>query len=74
MLKELALITITVSNLGQVESSWQQNFGYEVVDRGQVSEEDKQRLRNALLEYCSQDTFAMVRLLDFLTATSSGGV
>jgi hypothetical protein len=39
MLKELALITITVSNLGQVESSWQQNFGYEVLDRGQVSEE-----------------------------------
>ncbi len=39
MLKELALITITVANLGQVESAWQDNFGYEVVDRGRVSEE-----------------------------------
>jgi len=39
MLKELALITITVSNLAQVQSAWQQEFDYEVVDRGKVSAE-----------------------------------
>lgn len=39
MLKELTLITIVVANSGQVESAWQQQFGYEVVERGQVSEE-----------------------------------
>jgi hypothetical protein len=39
MLKELALITITVSNLAQVETAWQQHFDYQVADRGTVSTE-----------------------------------
>lgn len=39
MLKELALITITVSNLAQVESAWQQEFAYQVADRGTISAE-----------------------------------
>jgi len=39
MLKELALITITVSNLAQVESAWQQEFDYQVAERGKVSTE-----------------------------------
>ena len=47
-------------------------LAWEKMIRGQVSEQEKQGLRNALLEYCSQDTLAMVRLLDFLAATSSG--
>jgi predicted RecB family nuclease len=58
----------------EVSEGEQAGLAWDKMVRGQVSEEDKQRLRNALLEYCSQDTFAMVRLLDFLTATSSGGV
>jgi Domain of unknown function(DUF2779) len=49
-------------------------LAWEKMVRGQVSEQEKIRLRNALLEYCSQDTFAMVRLLDFLAAASSGGI
>ena len=39
MLKELALITITVANLAQVESAWQQEFDYQVADRGKISTE-----------------------------------
>jgi hypothetical protein len=38
MLKEIALITITVTNLSQVESAWQEQFDYQVSDRGEVSE------------------------------------
>jgi len=39
MLKELAIITITVSNLAQVESAWEEYFDYRVQDRGTVSSE-----------------------------------
>ena len=39
MLKELALITITVANLAQVESAWQQEFDDQVADRGKISTE-----------------------------------
>ena len=39
MLKEIAIVTIIVSNLAQVESAWRDFFGYEVSDRGNVSEE-----------------------------------
>lgn len=39
MLKEIAIVTITVTNLGQVESAWQDQFDYRVADKGQVSEE-----------------------------------
>jgi CRISPR/Cas system-associated exonuclease Cas4 (RecB family) len=41
---------------------------WEKMVRGQVSAQEKARLRKALLDYCSQDTLAMVRLLDFLAA------
>ena len=37
MLKEIAIVTITVTNLAQVESAWNSFFGYEVADRGTVS-------------------------------------
>lgn len=47
-------------------------LAWERMVRGQVSEKEKLRLRKALLEYCSQDTLAMVRLLDFLSETSPG--
>jgi hypothetical protein len=39
MLKELAIITITVSNLSQVESAWKEQFEYRVRDSGTVSTE-----------------------------------
>ena len=39
MLKEIALITIVVTNLAQVESAWTEFFGYEVSDRGEISEQ-----------------------------------
>jgi hypothetical protein len=37
MLKEIALITITVSNLSQVEQAWQAHFDYRTVERGEVT-------------------------------------
>ena len=39
MLKEIAIVTITVTNLGQVESAWKEHFEYRVKDRGTVSAE-----------------------------------
>jgi len=39
MLKEIALITIVVTNLAQVESAWTDFFGYQVSDRGEISEQ-----------------------------------
>jgi len=39
MLKEIAIVTIIVTNLSQVESAWTDFFGYQVSDRGTVSEE-----------------------------------
>lgn len=37
MLKEIALVTITVTNLAQVEEAWTEHFAYEVRERGSVS-------------------------------------
>ena len=39
MLKEIAIVTITVANLGQVEQAWQEEFGYVTTDKGTVSAE-----------------------------------
>jgi hypothetical protein len=39
MLKEIAIVTITVSNLAQVESAWQEHFDYQVAERGTISAE-----------------------------------
>lgn len=39
MLKEIAIVTITVSNLAQVEQSWQEHFDYQTVASGTVSAE-----------------------------------
>ena len=38
MLKEIALITITVANLSQVETAWQEHFDYKTLERGVVSD------------------------------------
>lgn len=39
MLKEIAIVTIAVTNLGQVEESWRSHFDYETVAHGEVSTE-----------------------------------
>jgi hypothetical protein len=39
MLKEIAIVTIIVTNLSQVETAWREYFGYKVADRGEVSEQ-----------------------------------
>lgn len=58
----------------EVSEGEEAGLAWEKMVRGQASEEERKRLRKALLEYCSQDTFAMVRLLDFLATASSGSV
>lgn len=39
MLKEIAIITIAVSNLGSVENAYEEYLGYQTVESGTVSEE-----------------------------------
>ncbi|MBT8421548.1 MAG: hypothetical protein KJP03_00345 [Gammaproteobacteria bacterium] len=39
MLKEIAVVTITVSNLAQVEEAWQEHFAYTTVASGTISSE-----------------------------------
>jgi len=39
MLKEIAIVTLTVSNLAQVEQAWQEHFDYRTVARGEISSE-----------------------------------
>lgn len=39
MLKEIAIVTIIVTNLSQVQLAWQKHFGYGVADSGAVSTE-----------------------------------
>jgi hypothetical protein len=41
-------------------------LAWERAIHGQVDDEEKGRLRTALLAYCKQDTLAMVRLLEVL--------
>ncbi|HET9180351.1 MAG TPA: DUF2779 domain-containing protein [Terriglobia bacterium] len=55
----------------QVADGEEAGLTWEKMVRGQVSQQEKARLRNALLEYCSLDTLAMVRLLDYLTNAAS---
>ncbi len=39
MLKEIAIVTITVANLSQVEQAWQEQFDYRTVDQGTIGAE-----------------------------------
>jgi Domain of unknown function(DUF2779) len=50
----------------EVSEGVEAGLAWEKMVRGQESAQEKARLRKALLDYCSQDTLAMVRLLDFL--------
>jgi predicted RecB family nuclease len=49
-----------------VAEGTQASLAYEEIVSGMLSKEEVNSLRKALLEYCKQDTFAMVRLLDRL--------
>ncbi|TAM81091.1 MAG: DUF2779 domain-containing protein [Acidobacteria bacterium] len=57
----------------EVAEGEEAGLAWEKMVRGHVSDQEKARLRNALLEYCSLDTLAMVRLLNFLAAVPLGG-
>jgi hypothetical protein len=49
-----------VSDGSEAGLAWEQMVG------GEIDIAQRQRLRNALLAYCQQDTLAMVRILDCL--------
>lgn len=56
----------------EVSHGEEAGLAWEKLFRGRLSQAEKLRLRIALLEYCGQDTLAMVRLLDyFLNASPS---
>lgn len=57
----------------QVADGEEAGLAWEKMVRGLVSEQERARLRNALLEYCSLDTLAMIQLLDFLAKAASSG-
>ena len=58
----------------EVSEGTEAGLAWETMVRGQVDEQEKARLRNAILEYCRQDTLAMVCLLDFLAQASRSGM
>jgi predicted RecB family nuclease len=41
-------------------------LAYDAIVRGKLSANESERLRNALLEYCGQDTLAMVKIIEVL--------
>lgn len=55
----------------EVSEGEEAGLAWERMVRGQTGQQEHARLRKALLEYCCQDTLAMVRLLDRLAAASS---
>ncbi|HKT12602.1 MAG TPA: DUF2779 domain-containing protein [Terriglobia bacterium] len=54
----------------EVSEGTEAGLAWETMVRGHADEQEKNRLRNAILEYCRQDTLAMVCLLDFLAQAS----
>jgi hypothetical protein len=50
----------------EVADGTQAGLAYEKLIRGELESKERQTLRDALLEYCRQDTMAMVRLLEYL--------
>jgi len=66
-----ALIPDLTYDRMRVADGQEAGLAWEQLIRGQVSGHEKTELRSALLEYCSLDTFAMVRLLDLLANTVS---
>jgi predicted RecB family nuclease len=60
LVPELSYSGMEVAHGGQAGLAWER------MTRGEVDEEERQRLRSALLAYCRQDTLAMVKLLERL--------
>ena len=52
----------------EVSEGSEAGMAWERMIRGQVDASERERLREALLAYCKQDTLAMVRLLEVLAA------
>jgi len=50
----------------EVADGTEAGLAYEKLIHGKLDSKEKQALRNALLEYCRQDTMAMVKLLEYL--------
>jgi Domain of unknown function(DUF2779) len=57
----------------EVSEGEEAGLAWEKMARGQVTAKEKARLCKALLDYCSQDTLAMVHLLDFLAEAPLSG-
>jgi predicted RecB family nuclease len=57
----------------EVANGTDAGIAWEKLVRGNVPGVEKQRLRTALLAYCKQDTFAMVRVLDRLRTLHFSG-
>jgi hypothetical protein len=53
----------------EVANGQDAGLAWESLVRGDLACEERERIRKALLEYCRQDTLAMVRLLDKLKLT-----
>ncbi|HEX5410299.1 MAG TPA: DUF2779 domain-containing protein [Terriglobia bacterium] len=56
----------------EVADGQEAGLAWDKTIRGHASEKEKASLRKALLQYCKLDTFAMVRLTDFLATASCG--
>jgi hypothetical protein len=50
----------------EVSDGMQAGIAYEKLVHGDLNPKERQSLKKALLEYCSQDALAMVRLLEHL--------
>jgi len=57
---------LTYKNLEHVKKGDQASFEYERVTFGEVSEEERQKIRDALEKYCELDTLAEVKIVDKL--------
>jgi hypothetical protein len=62
LLPQMTYAGMQVADGGEAGIAWQQMVARSMVDPG------RQRLRSALLEYCKQDTFGLVRLVQVLRA------
>jgi hypothetical protein len=54
----------------QVANGQDAGLAWESLVRGSLDASERDKIRKALLDYCGQDTLAMVRLLDVLQNTS----
>jgi len=65
LVPDLSYDHLDVTNGGEAGLIWERMV------RGGVGAAERQRLRSALLAYCRQDSFAMVKVIDWLRALAS---